>query len=141
MGQAVSQEHRLRLKVLQPIVRAAGFKLTEKQLEQLLLSVKEHCNWFPRNGTFDTALWERVGEHVQTRKELGLALPDSAITTWKSLFAASHPLQASEADAERKPEADGDDNCDSDDVIPSAPAAPPTRTRLLSPTTANTSTA
>ena len=65
MGQSVSQEHKLYLNALQQILRASRYKVTEGQIASLLIWVKDNCNWFPTKGTFDSKVWERVGEHLQ----------------------------------------------------------------------------
>ena len=104
MGQTVSQERKLYLKVVQQVLRASGYCLSEKRIAQLLLWVKENCSWFPSEGTLDSTMWKRVGEHLQTRRKLGFDLPDSVLVTWQFVYSALVRLQPAETVAQREQE-------------------------------------
>lgn len=93
MSQAMTKQQHLYVQILQPISQAANFKLQERQLQQLLITEKERCNWFPLQGTYDIDIWKRVGEHFTTRRELGFSIPEHDLLTWYILYTALKPLQ------------------------------------------------
>lgn len=116
MGQTTSQEHKLYIQVLQRILKEQGFKVALVKLASLLMWVKAHCTWFPVTGTFDSQIWSKVGEELQTKKLLQFEVLEELIVTWRKVYTTLKTLQAVEAVLTSKMENEKDDDNIHDDV-------------------------
>ncbi|XP_019485241.1 PREDICTED: endogenous retrovirus group K member 19 Gag polyprotein-like [Hipposideros armiger] len=70
MGQSGSRDHQLYLQLLRSMLQACGRPVKRHQLEDFLAYIQDTCPWFPKEGTLDSKIWEKVGIQLQERQAL-----------------------------------------------------------------------
>jgi len=96
MGQSATKEQKLLQEILQRIFREQGFVVSVTKLVKLLVWIRDYCSWYSSSGSYDSSLWAKVGEELQTKKDLHLEVPDEIIITWKTAYTALNALKPAE---------------------------------------------
>jgi len=96
MGQSATKEQKLHQRILQRILKEQGFAISVTKLVKLLVWVRDYCSWYPSSGSYDSSLWAKVGEELQTKKDLQLEVPEEIIITWKIVYTALNALKPAE---------------------------------------------
>uniref|UniRef100_A0A8C8RZP7 Beta-retroviral matrix protein domain-containing protein n=1 Tax=Pelusios castaneus TaxID=367368 RepID=A0A8C8RZP7_9SAUR len=96
MGQTATKEQKLQLEILQRILKQQGLKVPPVQLVQLLVWIRDHCPWFPAGGSYELAMWQKVGKELQIREHSALSIPKGVIATWQTVYTAIRTLHSAE---------------------------------------------
>ncbi|KAJ7407013.1 hypothetical protein BTVI_64179 [Pitangus sulphuratus] len=104
MGQTTSIEHKLYFQALHQILKSLRYHSSDRQVNSLLLWVKSNRNCFQEESSFNSKIWELVGEHLQAMKQMGLDIADELLVTWRFIFTTLSQLQPAEKVLEKEGE-------------------------------------
>jgi len=102
MGQSATKEQKLHQEILQRILKEQGFAVSDTKLVKLLIWIRDHCSWYPSSGSYDNLLWAKVGEELQTKKDLQLEVPEEIVTTWETVYTPLNLLKPTETTYKRR---------------------------------------
>ena len=77
-------------------MKEQGFSVSVTKLVKLLVWIRDYCSWYLSSGSYDSSLWAKVGEELQTKKDLQLEVPEEIIITWKTAYTALNALKPAE---------------------------------------------